>query len=122
METPDARRIIAAGGKLESLLQVDSCLETHADVIDAWVQRASDQLSTLAASGAAWLDPGAIIISGSLPQPILNEIGDRLRKAEWIFGLTPMPRPPFYVTKMGSWATPIGVAMLPIHDMIAING
>jgi predicted NBD/HSP70 family sugar kinase len=116
------KEINAAGGKLESLLHVDRCLETHADVIDAWIQRASDQLLTLAASGAAWLDPGAIIISGSLPQPILNAIGERIRKAEWIFGFTPMPRPSFYVSKMGSWATSIGAAMLPIHSIINVAG
>lgn len=115
------KELNAAGGKLQSLQDIGTCLDTHADVISAWVRRASDQLLTLAASGAAWLDPGAIILSGSLPKPILDQIGKNIREAEWIFGLTPMPRPSFYVTNLGSWATPIGAAMLPIHDMIAID-
>lgn len=113
------REINAAGGKLQSLLDVEASLETHADVIAAWVKRASDQVLPLVASGGAWLDPGAIMISGSLPLPILEAIGARIRDADWIFGLTPMPRPTFFVTKLGSWATPIGAAMLPIHEMIA---
>ncbi len=114
--------INAAGGKVNSLQDVEGRLETHAEVIDAWIERASGQLLTLAASGAAWLDPGAIVVSGSLPLPVLEAIRDRIEKAEWIFGLTPMPRPSFHVTRLGSWATPIGAAMLPILDMIAIHG
>jgi predicted NBD/HSP70 family sugar kinase len=115
------KQLNAAGGELASLLDVEACLTSHADVIDAWIERASSQLLTLAASGAAWFDPGAIIISGSLPLPILSAIGGRIRHAEWIFGLTPMPRPCFYVTTLGSWATPIGAAMLPIHDAISLE-
>lgn len=116
------RDINSAGGRLNSLYDVRTCLETHGEVIDAWVERAADQLLTLARSGAAWVDPGAILITGSIPQPILEKIGDRLRTAEWIFGSAPMPHPSFYVTKLGSWAIPIGAAMLPVHDMIVIHG
>lgn len=115
------REINAAGGRLDSLLDIGGCLGTHADVIAKWVERASAQLVTLAASGAAWLDPGAIIVSGSLPVPILEEVSDRLKQAEWIFGRTSMPRPGFHVTKLGSWATPIGAAMLPIHAIMGID-
>lgn len=113
------REINRAGSELASLRDIETCLATHADVITAWLDRAAEQVMPLVASGAAWLDPGAIIVSGSLPLAILNAIGDRVRTAEWMFGLTPMPRPTFYVTKLGSWATPIGAAMLPIHAMIA---
>lgn len=115
------REINAAGGALESLLELDRCLDSHAGVIAAWVDRASDQLLSLAASGAAWIDPGVIIISGSLPPPILDAIGERMRAAEWIFGQTTMPRPEFYVSKIGGWAASVGAAMLPIHDIIRIH-
>lgn len=114
--------INAAGGNLVSLLQIEEVLERHSGVIATWVARASDQLLTLAASGAAWLDPGAIIMTGSLPHSILAALGERIAAATWIFGVTPMPRPLFYVSRLGSWATPIGAAMLPINDILAIDG
>lgn len=116
------RDINAAGGSMASLLDIEAGLERHADVIRAWVERASRQLIPLAASGAAWLDPGAIILSGSLPTPILAALCDRISQAEWIFGLTPMPRPTFYATELGSWATPIGAATLPLHAIMRLGG
>jgi predicted NBD/HSP70 family sugar kinase len=115
------KTINAAGGNLLSLLEIGDHLDRYADVIRSWVERASDQLAGLAASGAAWLDPGAIIVTGSLPVPILEAIGSRLAEAEWIFGLTAMPRPTFHVSALGSWAVPIGAAMLPIHDLISAD-
>lgn len=115
------RDINAAGGELRSLFDVGSCLETHAEVINAWVERASNQLLTLAASGAAWVDPGAIIVTGSIPRPVLNAVGEKMRAAPWIFGSAPKPTPSIYVTKLGSWAIPMGAAMLPIHDIISIQ-
>lgn len=112
------REINAAGGRLESLLDVSDCLETHAGVIAAWVERASGQLMTMAWSGAAWIDPGAIIVTGSIPLPILDQIGERVRAAPWP---SPRPRPSFHVTRLGSWAIPIGAALLPLHEMIVIH-
>jgi len=115
------KEINAGGGAIDSLLDLEGCLDSHADIVSAWVDRASSQLLTVAASGAAWIDPGAIIVSGSLPQPILDAIGERMRAAEWIFGPTKMPRPEIYISKIGGWAASIGAAMLPIHEIIRID-
>lgn len=115
------RDINAAGGRLNSLLDVAACLDTHSDVIEAWVSRASGQLLTLVESGAAWVDPGAIIITGSIPVPILSAVAARMREAKWIFGAAPKPTPSIVVTKLGSWAMPIGAAMLPTRDVMTIH-
>lgn len=113
------RDLKAAGASLASLRDVEQVLVSHAPVIQRWVERAGPQLATLVAAGAAWLDPGAIIVSGSVPIPILSALGAQLEAAQWIFGHTPMPRPTFHVSSLGSWATPIGAAMLPLHEIIA---
>lgn len=112
------RTINAAGGTLESLGEVAGRLEQYAEIIDGWVKRATTQLMTLAENGAAWLDPGAIIITGSLPQPILEKIGMEARAAAWS---SAKPRPEFHVTRLGSWAIPIGAALMPLHDLMAIH-
>ncbi|WP_206679032.1 ROK family transcriptional regulator [Caulobacter sp. RHG1] len=112
------REINAAGGNLRSLHEVADGLEVHAAVIDAWVERATEQLLTLVYSGFAWIDPGAILVTGSIPQPILEKIGARARLAPWP---SARARPPIHVTKLGSWAIPIGAALLPMHDLIVIR-
>lgn len=112
------RELKDAGADITSLREIEACLGTHAGVVGAWVERAGRQLATFAAAGAAWLDPGAIIVSGSLPVPVLSSLSERLRQAEWMFGYTPMPRPSFHASSLGSWATPIGAAMLPIHAVL----
>lgn len=115
------RDINAAGGKLQSLFEVTACLQTHKDVIDNWIARASKQMLSLVESGAAWVDPGAIVITGSIPVPILEAIAEEMRQAKWIFGTAPKPTPTIYATRLGSWAMPIGAAMLPIHDAMLIR-
>lgn len=112
------RTINAAGGSLKSLHEVADCLEDYGPAIEGWVERATDQLMILAYSGAAWVDPGAILVTGSIPLPILEKIGARASLAPW-----PSPRParPVHVTRLGSWAIPIGAALLPLHHIMAIE-
>lgn len=108
------RTINEAGGSLGSLHEVGDCLEDHAEVIAHWVERATDQLMMLAYSGAAWIHPGALLVTGSIPLSILEQIAARARLAPW-----PSPRPArsIYVTRIGSWAIPIGAALLPLHHV-----
>lgn len=112
------RTINESGGTLGSLHEVGDCLEDHAEVIARWVERATDQLMMLAYSGAAWIDPGALLVTGSIPLPVLEQIGARARLAPW-----PSPRParPIHVTRLGSWAIPIGAALLPLHHVMTIE-
>jgi predicted NBD/HSP70 family sugar kinase len=111
----------AGGAKIRSLLEIESCMSRYPDVIDAWVQRAARQLDEAGRSGVAWLDPGAVILSGALPQPILSALGDRLRRAEWLASDSWLQRPTFHVSRLGSWAAAIGAALLPIHQIMAFR-
>lgn len=115
------RDLNAAGANLRSLFDVSACADTHADTIANWTARASKQLLTLIESGAAWVDPGAILITGSIPVPILDAIARQMCASGWIFGEAPKRTPAIYTTRLGSWAMPIGAAMLPIHDAMSIR-
>lgn len=109
----------AAGADLESLSDVDLFRESHAPLIAAWVARAAGQLETAIDSGVAWLDPGAIVISGALPPSILTALGEALARAAWTTAFPRLPRPGIHVSRLGSWAAAVGAALLPIHQLVA---
>ena len=115
------RDLNASGAGISSLHEVGDALPSHTKAAEAWIARASDQLLTLAASGAAWVDPGAILVTGSIPISMLDKIAERMRAAPWIFGEAPKPTPSIHATRLGSWAVPLGAALLPIHEVIAIT-
>lgn len=111
----------AAGADIPSLFNVESCLASHRSVIDAWVVRAGDQLAVAAHSGVAWLDPGAVILSGPLPQPILDALGERLRHSPWMSELSWLPLPTLYASRLGASAAAVGAALLPIHEILSAS-
>ncbi|WP_214654985.1 ROK family protein [Sphingomonas albertensis] len=115
------RDLNAAGANLQSLFDVSKYVDSHADIIANWTARASKQLLTLVESGAAWIDPGAIVVTGSIPVMILDAIAQEMRQSQWIFGAAPKRTPAIYASRLGSWAMPIGAAMLPIHNVMAIR-
>lgn len=106
----------ADGAEIQSLLEISSVLETHSLTIRTWVDRAAGQLESAIEAGIAWMDPGAIVLSGALPASVLNMMGERLQNASWATDYGHLPRPRFYVSQLGSWAVSIGAALLPIHE------
>ena len=109
----------AVGADIASLFHVDAFLDSHHQVIDAWVARAGDQLAEAAHSGVSWLDPGAIILSGPLPQSVLQALGERVRGAPWLSELSWLPLPTLHVSRLGASAAAVGAALLPIHEILS---
>ena len=109
----------AAGAAIHALNEVEVHQDTHAALIAEWVERAGRQLTAAADSGVAWLDPGAIVVSGALPLPILRALGDALERGEWATAFPHLPRPKLHVSRLGSWAAAVGAALLPIHQLVA---
>lgn len=110
------RTLRAAGVEVDSLAEIGGLMETHRPIIDRWTRRVIEQLEQAVLSGIVWLDPGAIIVSGALPLPLLqaiahglNEIG-RHRDDRYRASL-----PPVLASSIGSKAVVIGAAMIPIH-------
>lgn len=104
------------GVSVTSLADLDGLMETHAPVIKTWVDRAAEQLELAMLSGIVWLDPGAVVISGALPQPILQGLADRLNQsnARRNDGYL-AAKPQVYSSTLGSAAVVIGAALAPIH-------
>lgn len=114
-------RLQAAGADIHTLFDIGSCLDTHRAVIAEWVERAAGQLDLAILSGTAWLDPGAIVLSGCLPQPVLDALGDRLQNSSWRSDRPDwLPLPTLHVSRLGSWSAAIGAALMPIHRIFAL--
>lgn len=108
----------AADADVQSLLDITSVLTSHRETIEAWVERAANQLEIAIDAGVAWLDPGAIVLSGALPEPIMQALGERLQRAGWTTHHDHLPRARFHLSTLGSWAVAVGAALLPIHEII----
>jgi predicted NBD/HSP70 family sugar kinase len=106
-----------AGADIAALNEIDRFLGSHADTVAAWVERAGSQLWVGIEAGVGWIDPGAIILSGVLPQPILLALGAKITggKAQLDYPLQRSIR--FHVSRLGSWAAAIGGALIPIHQI-----
>ena len=49
-----------AGAPIETLNEIDAFLESHADIVAAWVDRAGDQLWRAVDAGVRWVDPALV--------------------------------------------------------------
>lgn len=111
-----------AGVAINSLAELDGLLDSQAELVGLWVERVAHQLEQAAFSGQVWLDPGAVIISGALPNPLLRKLSSRV--AEINATRDPGYRgqlPEFYASPIGSKAVVIGAAMAPIHAITALG-
>ena len=114
------RTLRTAGVAIDSLADVGGLLDSHRAIIDRWCDRVIEQLEQAVLSGIVWLDPGAIIVSGALPLPLLDRIAAGLetlnRRRD---GKYRAPLPPVRASTIGSTAVVIGAAMIPIHAVTA---
>jgi predicted NBD/HSP70 family sugar kinase len=101
------------GVDVNDLAGLDALLSDHHPIFSSWMDRVAQQLQHAIASGVAWLDPGAIVISGSLPTPLLNGLVDRLGR--WEDNAYRAPRPKIFASTLGSSAVCIGAGLVPIH-------
>jgi predicted NBD/HSP70 family sugar kinase len=109
-------RLREAGVAIDSLSDIDRLQASHAGLIAAWIERVAHQLDYAVLSGTAWLDPGAVVISGALPLPILRALATRIEaigKARDTSYRAAMPK--IHASPIGSAAVVIGAAMVPIH-------
>lgn len=111
-----------AGATVTSLTDLDGLMDSHAAVFDAWIESAADQLTTAVQSGVVWLDPGAVVISGAIPKPVLERLaaGVEARCAVLHAGYhAPVPR--IYASDLGSRAVVLGAALAPLHDILGLH-
>ncbi|MBV2150077.1 ROK family protein [Sphingobium sp. AS12] len=112
----------ASGNRQIDLLHLAEHLVRHEDIVEAWIARAAEQLELAVLSGIAWFDPASIVISGTLPDRILDPLATRLRDMPWEKRLGGRPIPSIKASRLQGRAAAIGAAFLPIHHMIAPQG
>jgi predicted NBD/HSP70 family sugar kinase len=108
----------SAGCNLSSVTDIDFNAADQAPTIEAWMDRAAQQLESLCNSAFSWLDPGAIVLAGTLPPDILRGLTDRIRRADLVTTVH-QRRPPVRVSTLNGSPITLGAALLPIHALSA---
>ncbi len=109
----------AAGDEMVDLFNLASRLDRHAEIVDAWIDRAARQLELAVLSGIGWFDPATIVLSGSLPARVLAPLAEKLNSVAWAEKLGARTVPAIRASRLQGRAAAIGAAFLPIHHMIA---
>ncbi|PDH69192.1 MAG: sugar kinase [Sphingomonadaceae bacterium MED-G03] len=106
----------ADGCDLTSLADIDFADPAQTPTILRWLNRAAHQLETVCNTAFAWLDPGAIMLAGTLPPVILQGLADRLHSADLVTTVF-QRRPPVRVSALRGSPITLGAALLPIHAL-----
>ena len=106
----------ADGCALTSLADIDFADPAQTPTILRWLDRAAHQLETVCNTAFAWLDPGAIMLAGTLPPVILQGLADRLHGADLVTTVF-QRRPPVRVSALRGSPITLGAALLPIHAL-----
>ena len=105
-----------AGCQIADLAEIDPAAADQAPVIAAWMDRAAEQLKIVCNTAFAWFDPGAIVLAGTLPRPILDGLGKRIAASQLITTIDNR-RPPVCVSRLQGSPITLGAALLPIHAL-----
>ncbi|WP_313333903.1 ROK family transcriptional regulator [Sphingobium yanoikuyae] len=106
----------AAGCDLPSVADIDGDAKAQAATVSAWLDRAAGQLQTVCNTAFAWIDPGAIILAGTLPSAILKGLAERLQRVELVTTVCER-RPPIGISSLEGSPITLGAALLPIHSL-----
>jgi len=113
------RTLEATGSGPIDLQHLGDHLDQHEDVVETWIARAAEQLELAVLSGIAWFDPASIVISGTLPDRVLDGLASKLCTVAWEKRLGTRSMAPIKASRLQGRAGAIGAAFLPIHHMIA---
>lgn len=90
--------------------------------VSSWIARAAVQLRGAILAGIAWMDPQAIVISGTLPARVLEPLAAMLADDRWEELGEGRPRPAIRASVLRARASARGAALLPIHHLVAPLG
>lgn len=94
---------------------ISELFEADPERFNAWLDRSGDMVSELLFTACASLDPDGVVIGGTMPAEIIQELADRVRFSKPDRRLQGhIIQPPIVVSKLsGELATAIGAATLP---------
>ncbi|WP_404481836.1 ROK family protein [Novosphingobium sp. BL-52-GroH] len=108
----------ANGCAVSSVAEIDAGAPGQGPVIEAWMDRAASQLEVVCNTAFAWLDPGAIVLAGTLPAGLFEGLAQRLRGADLVSTVNDRG-PPVRVSTLRGSPIVLGAALLPIHALSA---
>ncbi|MGF7152133.1 putative NBD/HSP70 family sugar kinase [Sphingomonas zeicaulis] len=106
----------ADGCDLASVTDIDPDAPDQGPIIATWLDRAAEQLQIVCNTAFVWLDPGAIVLAGTLAPAILDGLAERLDRADLVTTVGDR-RPPLQVSTLGGSPITLGAALLPIHAL-----
>ena len=106
----------AAGLEVSSLSDVTVADEAARAACFAWAKRGGGQLQELVASAWSWFDPELMVVSGSLPGELLQEVVESV-SADTLFAEHPdRPSPRLRASRIGPSVAAVGAAHIPLHE------
>lgn len=107
---------------LDDPSQLEHLWQQRDSGVMAWLNEAGSALASVLVTVEYLLDPEAVVVSGHLPEPLLDELLEVTRRAMEKLRTYRKPHCPQLVKGMGGENySALGVATLPIYDAIAPN-
>ncbi len=90
-------------------------------VIRGWIERAAAALAGPIATISCLIDPGAIVIGGRLPVPLIDELTAAVERHRDRVDDPVVPAAPVLTAQLAADAPAIGAAILPFNDLVFLS-
>ena len=108
---------LLAAGHNPLLKHQDSIMDSaYAKLTTPWIDQASQALAMTVASSAALLDLDAVVVDGSLGEPLMTALMAATQAALAGYRFDGMHQPQLLTGQVGAHARALGGALLPLHS------
>ncbi|MBB3691957.1 ROK family transcriptional regulator [Sphingomonas sp. BK580] len=90
-------------------------------VINGWIERAAAALARPVATISCLIDPGAIVIGGRLPVPLIDRLTAAIERHRDAVDDPVVPAAPVLTAQLAADAPAIGAAILPFNDLVFLS-
>ncbi|WP_244650429.1 ROK family protein [Sphingomonas sp. CFBP 13706] len=88
------------------------------ELVRAWIERAADALAQPIGTINCLIDPGAIVIGGRLPRPLIDELAEAVALRVSSIDDQIVPSVPVLTAQLAADAPAIGASILPFNDLV----
>jgi predicted NBD/HSP70 family sugar kinase len=88
------------------------------ELVRAWIERAADALAQPIGTINCLIDPGAIVIGGRLPLPLIDELAEAVAQRVSSIDDQIVPTVPVLTAQLAADAPALGAAILPFNDLV----
>lgn len=114
------RRLEESGLRISTPAALAPLLADGHPSLLAWLEEAAQQLSTWLLAAEYFLDPEAIVVGGAWPSTMIDHLAKRLEQLLAAQRSALMPySPPLLRSEVGQDAAALGVATLPLSDLLS---